>query len=160
MKNLNQNNDCNPDSIERGNLGTRPEYICNLLVSAIAQVSSDLKSHCEVEAVDEIDPLQEILDGAFGEFDHCEVNESFYDEGVRSFAANGWKAEKFESFNVVAEVWTKVQITLPFNPAGQLSLAQQRHIHRNVTELLSHNIDAKHEPEVSDAVVWLADTAG
>lgn len=156
MKNSNHN-DSSSENIESNNLGVRPEYTCNLLVSAIAHLSHDIVTD---EDDDETDHLQMVLDEALREFAHCEVLESFYDHGVSSTAANGWKAEKFESLNVIAEVWAKVQFTLPFNPTGKLSLSQQRFIHRNVAELFSQVIDIKYEPVVSDAAVWLADRSG
>lgn len=161
MKNLN-NNDHSSEIVETGSQVVRPDYTCNLLVSAIAHVSSDILSTNESQddTNDETDPVQQVLDGAFSEFVHCDVIESFYDHGVRSLAANGWKPEKFENFNMVAEVWAKVQITIPFDPTRKLSLAQHRFIHRNVAELLSQVIDIEFEPVVSDVAVWLADDSG
>ncbi len=161
MKN-NIQNDSSSENVETGNHGMRPEYTCNLLVSVIAHVSSDLSNTNESQddTGDDTDAVQGILDGAFCEFAHCDVIESFKDNGVRSSAENGWKPEKFESVNVIAEIWEKVQITLPFDPRGKLSLSQQRYIHRNVAEFLSDSIDIEYEAQVSDAGVWLADDAG
>lgn len=151
MKNFNEENGT-PENIVSG----RPEYTCNLLVSVIADVSSDITGTTKSKD----DTVQEILEGAFGEFAHCEVLSSITELGVRSSAANGWKPEKFESLNLTAEVWAKIQITLPFDPCRKLSLSQQRYIHRNATELVSDIIDAEYEAQVSDAGVWLADRSG
>ena len=161
MKNINHN-ESNSENVETGNHGVRPEYTCNLLVSAIAHVSNDIPSthDSKDDTSDETDPVQQLLNGAFSEFAHCDVIESFYDQGVRSFAANGWKPEKFKNFNMVAEVWAKVQITVPFDPTRKLSLSQHRFIHRNVAELFSEVIDVEYEPVVSDVAVWLADDSG
>ncbi len=160
MKNINHN-ESNSENVETGNHGVRPEYTCNLLVSVIAHVSSDLSNSndSQDDTSDATDAVQGIFDGAFGEFAHCDVIESFKNNGVRSSAENGWKPEKFENVNVIAEIWEKVQITLPFDPRGKLSLSQQRYIHRNVIEFLSDIIDAQYEAHITDAGVWLADDA-
>jgi hypothetical protein len=160
MKTNNQNSDCSPDNIESDKLGVRPEYTCVFLTSAIAQVSSDVTDRNEEELDNESDPVQEILDEAFVHFAHGDVIESFYDHGVRSSKGNGWKPERFENFNVVAEVWVKVEMTLPFDPSGKLSLSQQQYIHRNAADILSQSIDFGYDPEISEVGLWLTDTDG
>ena len=153
MKNINHNAS-GSEADEYGKPTVRPEFGCNLLVSAIVQVTQGI-------AADKSgDPVQQLIDGAFGEFAHCKVIDSFYDHGVQSTAANGWKPVRAESLTVVAKVWVKPQITVPFYSTGKLSLSQQRFIHRNAVELLFGIIDAEYEAQVSDANVWWEDADG
>lgn len=126
-------------------------YTCKLLVSAAASVTS-----YDAEADIEYD----ILDEAVGHLPHYALIEASVDNGVSMAAKNGWKAERFESVCVTAEIWGRIEIALPFEPSGKLSVSQQRFIHSKAAEALEETIDSDYEPEVSDVEAWLTDDSG
>lgn len=73
---------------------------------------------------------------------------------------NGWKPEKFRSVEVTARIWQRLEMSMPFDPMGELSLSEQESIHDHIAECLLEHIDDEYLPEISELDVWLTDDAG
>ncbi len=150
MKTLNKKRDCH--SVATSTPTTeRQLFECKMLVSAVVQFTS---YDCEANVEDEI------LKEAIGHFDHNALIEHFVEEGVSMTEKNGWKPEKFQSVEVVAEVWSKMDARLQFDPMGKLSLSEQRCIHTQIAEALQETIDSEFLPQISEVEVWLTDDSG
>jgi len=122
-----------------------------MLVSAVVQFTSD---DCDANVEDEI------LKEAVGQFDHYALIEHSLEEGVSMTKENGWKPERFQSVEVVAEIWEKLEVSLPFDPKGKLSLSEQHCIHTQIADFLQDSIDPDYLPQVSEVELWLMNESG